>query len=116
LLASLREALAVLTHSLSTDRARELQRAQVIESHDGLRAMSLGRSEAWAASIALASASRLGLRADDLLPRVLGGCATAALRAARVRWLEGRCADVTAEFFRSFDTMSCFDEAIGPRA
>lgn len=116
LLVSLREALCELTDTLSTRREREVRRARVIESHEGLQAINVGRSEAWAASIARLSAARLGVRADDILPQLLGTCAVGAVRTARGRWLNGRARDLTAEFRHAFETMTALGQAIEERS
>lgn len=113
ILVSLRESLLALTDLLSATREREIRRSRIIESHDGLRAMSIGRSEAWVASIAEVTAERLGARPDDLLPLLLGGCAVATVRAARVRWLAGRCPDLSAGFAEAFAMLTSLDHAIG---
>jgi len=112
ILVSMCEALAALTDLLNANRGREILRTRVIESHDGLRAMSMVRSEAWSASIAAVTAERLGAAPDDLLPRLLGGCAVAALRAAKMRWFAGQCSELTAEFVAAFSMLTSLDRAI----
>ena len=105
-LRSLREAMSVLTDTMAARRHREVTRQRIIESHDGLRAINLRRSEEWAESVARHSAMRLGVADDELLPRLLGGCAVAALRTARARWMDDPRIDLTADLRQCFALMS----------
>jgi AcrR family transcriptional regulator len=112
ILTSLREAMAAVTDSMAVRREREVARLRIVEDHDGLRSISLRRTEDWAASVARHTADRLGLAEDELLPRLLGGCAVAALRSARSRWFADPAIDLTAEMRRSFVLMADLERAI----
>jgi len=112
LLVSLREAFLELASDLTTQRARQLQRQKIIEAHDGLKAMSLRRSEELAALVTHHCAARLQSRPHDLLPQLLGGCAAAAFRAARTRWMTDRRVDLQTEVRRSFEMLADFEQAL----
>jgi len=106
LLTSIREAAAELAGTLTERPEHEALRMAIIDSSDSLRAQSLKATEDWAGVVADECARRLGLAADDVVPRMLGGGTVLALRTARRRWQADPSLDLPAEVRRCFDVLA----------
>jgi AcrR family transcriptional regulator len=112
LLASLREAAAELAGTLTAHPEHEALRLAIIESSDSLKAMSLKATEDWANVVADECARRLGLDAEDVVPRLLGGGTVIALRTARRRWQADQTLDLPGEVRRCFDVLADLTTAV----
>ena len=111
LLDGLRVAAQDLAASMIAHADHSIRRQQVIETSDALQARYLRLTEEWAALVSEHAARRLGMRADDALPRLLGSCVIATVRTTRATWIQDPSLDIATEVDRCFRALGNLTEA-----
>ena len=111
LLDSLRAAAVELARPILPDPSYERRRIQLIATTPSLAARNLHHTEQWSQMVAAHAAARLGQTPSDSLPRLLGACTVAALRAARERWAATSTGNYVAEIDRCFELLADLRDA-----
>jgi AcrR family transcriptional regulator len=115
ILDSLRQACYVLAESVLVRPEFELARQELLDRSITLRAHGLRHSAEWATAVADFVADRVGVRADDPLPQLLGGCIVSVLRTATRRWLADPRRRLTRHIDAGFDLLAHLGDHTQPR-